>query len=110
MRRHEDLVVNYGVSCPELDFIVREAVRLGAYGARLTGAGFGGSAVILASKSRAKSVAEGVLGRYVREFPWSPKYFVVEASDGAASRGRHSLAVNVISYISRKFLVVLLCG
>jgi len=84
---HEDLAVNYRVSCPELDFVVREAVRLGAYGARLTGAGFGGSAVILASKSRAESVAEGVLSRYVREFPWSPKYFIIEASDGVSIVG-----------------------
>jgi len=81
---HEDLAVNYRVSCPELDFIVHEAVRLGAYGARLTGAGFGGSAVILASKSRAEAIAEEVLSEYVRKFPWSPKYFIVEASDGVS--------------------------
>ena len=79
---HRDLATNYGVSCPELDFIVREAVRLGAYGARLTGAGFGGSVIILASKDEVEFIAEGVLSSYVKEFPWSPKYFIVEASDG----------------------------
>jgi len=85
---HRDLATNYGVSCPELDFIVREAVRLGAYGARLTGAGFGGSAIILASKDKVEFIAEGVLSNYVKEFPWSPKYFIVEVSDGVNAVGR----------------------
>lgn len=40
---------DYEVSTPELDALVREARRGGALGARLTGAGLGGSAVILST-------------------------------------------------------------
>ncbi len=44
---HASLRDNLRVSCPELDAIVETALNAGAYGARLTGAGFGGSVVIL---------------------------------------------------------------
>lgn len=46
---HASLRDDYEVSTPELDALVREARLGGALGARLTGAGFGGSAVILAT-------------------------------------------------------------
>ena len=46
---HASLRDDYEVSTPELDALVREARRGGALGARLTGAGFGGSAVILST-------------------------------------------------------------
>jgi galactokinase len=41
------------VSVPEIDAMVRDAVDLGAYGARITGAGFGGCFVCLIDSSRA---------------------------------------------------------
>ena len=44
---HASLRDDYEVSCAELDTIVSSALELGAAGARLTGAGFGGCAVIL---------------------------------------------------------------
>ena len=46
---HASLRDDYEVSTPELDALVREARCGGALGARLTGAGFGGSAVILST-------------------------------------------------------------
>ncbi|MBM3470965.1 MAG: galactokinase [Armatimonadetes bacterium] len=44
---HRSLVEDYEVSTPELDRLVELAMEHGALGARLTGAGFGGSVVAL---------------------------------------------------------------
>ena len=44
---HEGLSRDYEVSCPELDFLVDEARRLGVTGARLMGGGFGGCTINL---------------------------------------------------------------
>ncbi|MCC3773190.1 galactokinase, partial [Streptomyces sp. UNOC14_S4] len=44
---HASLRDDFGVSCPELDLAVATANEAGAAGARMTGAGFGGSAVAL---------------------------------------------------------------
>jgi galactokinase len=38
---------DFRVSCPELDLAVETAVAAGALGARMTGGGFGGSAIAL---------------------------------------------------------------
>ncbi|ASJ07683.1 galactokinase [Thermococcus pacificus] len=81
-RAHWDIAKNYGVSSDELDFFVRKANELGAYGARLTGAGFGGSAIALVDRERAEELGRAILGEYQRAFPWRAEYFVVEPSDG----------------------------
>ncbi len=79
---HWDIARNYGVSCDELDFLVREANELGAYGARLTGAGFGGSAIALVDRKKGEELGRTILTEYRKIFPWSAGYFVVEPSDG----------------------------
>jgi galactokinase len=56
---HQSLRDDYQSTIPEADFIVESAVRHGAYGARLTGAGWGGAVVVLAPAEReARIVAE----------------------------------------------------
>ncbi len=50
---HESLRVDYEVSCAELDALVQAARDSGAAGARLTGAGFGGSVVMLSRRDEA---------------------------------------------------------
>ncbi|MHC4915022.1 MAG: galactokinase [Planctomycetota bacterium] len=55
---HRSLAEDFEVSCPELDTLVRLACELdGVYGARLTGAGFGGAAVVFCAASRTEEVA-----------------------------------------------------
>ena len=49
---HASLRHRLRVSCPELDRLVKTALRHGAGGARLTGAGFGGSVVIACERDR----------------------------------------------------------
>lgn len=57
---HCSLRDDFEVSCPELDTIVSTALRAGALGARITGGGFGGSAVVLVPGGEVRSVATAV--------------------------------------------------
>lgn len=61
---HDSLRDDYGVSTPALDEIVSVALDAGAAGARLTGAGFGGSAVVLCSAQTAPTVSEALKSRF----------------------------------------------
>ncbi|ASJ07809.1 galactokinase [Thermococcus siculi] len=83
---HWDLARNYDVSSEELDFFVRKAVEFGAYGAKLTGAGFGGSAIALVDSDRALDVAMRVTEEYIKHFNWEPDYHLVSPSDGVTVR------------------------
>ena len=47
MNQNHELLHELGLSCDELDFIVNRAIELGALGAKLTGTGGGGLALIL---------------------------------------------------------------
>jgi galactokinase len=58
---HESLRDDFEVSAPELDAVVAAALRAGALGARMTGAGFGGSAIALVAADREDPVREAVL-------------------------------------------------
>ncbi|MFJ3514267.1 galactokinase [Streptomyces sp. NPDC090131] len=59
---HVSLRDDYEVSCPELDLAVSTADAAGAYGSRMTGGGFGGSALALIDAD-----AEGPVTRAVTE-------------------------------------------
>jgi galactokinase len=62
---HTSLRDLYEVSCGELDRVVQLARSHGAcYGARLTGAGFGGCAVALVERDAAEALARDVERRY----------------------------------------------
>src|SRR5213595_3429187 len=61
---HQSLRADYEVSHPELDRLVELAREAGAVGARLTGAGFGGSIVALCRVERAPDVVAALRERY----------------------------------------------
>lgn len=61
---HESLRDLLRVSCAELDRLVEAAQESGALGARLTGAGFGGAAVVFCLEAQAERVAAGIEQRY----------------------------------------------
>jgi galactokinase len=63
---HQSLRDDYQVSIPELDQLVEAELHHGAVGARLTGAGFGGSTVALVEESRYEEFMQGVLQDYPR--------------------------------------------
>ncbi|MBS2963207.1 galactokinase [Actinocrinis puniceicyclus] len=58
---HRSLRDDFEVSCAELDLVVDAALEAGAHGARMTGGGFGGSAIALVSVGDARRVGERVL-------------------------------------------------
>ena len=80
---HADIAANYDASCRELDFVVDQAVERGAYGARLTGAGWGGAAVALVDAADAEAFARSLHERYCEQFPdHESRYHLVTPSDG----------------------------
>jgi galactokinase len=80
---HRSLRDDFAVSTPELDLLVDLAVEAGAYGARLTGAGFGGCVVALVAHDALDSVAIAITDRYRAEAGREPNAFAVAAVDGA---------------------------
>jgi galactokinase len=81
---HNSLRDLYEVSCPELDVMVNIARELdGCYGARLTGAGFGGCTVNLVEQQEADAFAKTLAERYVRETSREPRVYICHAADGA---------------------------
>ncbi len=60
---HASLRDDYEVSTPTLDAVVAAALEAGALGARMTGGGFGGAVVALATRERAEAVLQGTLER-----------------------------------------------
>lgn len=61
---HRSLQHDYQVSVPQLDLLVELALRHGALGARLTGAGFGGAIVALVADQHYPAFAQGLLADY----------------------------------------------
>ena len=64
---HESLRVDYECTCPELDVAVEAARAARAHGARMTGGGFGGSAIALVDADAVHDVAAAVADAYERE-------------------------------------------
>jgi galactokinase len=80
---HRSLRDDFEVSCPELDTIVAAATEAGALGARLTGAGFGGSAIVLVREGAVDAVEAAVMAAFAGCGFAPPACFRVEASPGA---------------------------
>lgn len=82
---HASLRDEYRVSCRELDCVVDTSVRSGlAWGAKMTGAGFGGCAVVLAHAGAAHRLAEHITSSFQRRFGRSCSPLAVQAGGGAA--------------------------
>ncbi len=65
LESHMSLRTNYEVSSPELDAFVEISEQLdGVYGARMTGAGFGGSAICLVNAENEKELADEIARKY----------------------------------------------
>ena len=81
---HRSLRDDYEVSCAELDTVVDVAVESGALGARMTGGGFGGSAVVLVGLARAEAVATAVAEAFAVRGYSPPQTIEIVACDGAS--------------------------
>lgn len=83
---HVSLRDLYEVSCPELDVMARIAQSLdGCYGARLTGAGFGGCTVNLVAKEKAGRFVSSLAAAYNLETGLRPEIYLCHASSGASA-------------------------
>ncbi|HET7356323.1 MAG TPA: galactokinase [Nocardioidaceae bacterium] len=80
---HASLRDDFEVSCPELDTVVDAATAAGALGARMTGGGFGGSAIALVARERLSAVTEGVAAAFVRRGWRQPAFLEATAGRGA---------------------------
>lgn len=84
---HASLRDDYEVSCPELDLAVDSAMAAGAVGARMTGGGFGGSAIALVGEDRVRPVADAVAAAFADAGFRPPRFLVAVPSDGAERVG-----------------------
>ena len=80
---HASLRDDYEVSSPELDTAVEAAVAAGAVGARMTGAGFGGSAIALVETALAGRLADRARDAFAAAGFGPPQVTAVIPSDGA---------------------------
>lgn len=81
---HRSLRDDYEVSSAALDAMV-DAMRSaeGVYGARLTGAGFGGCAVALVQPGREQAVADAIFEKYPKAANIWPEVYISQAGPGA---------------------------
>jgi galactokinase len=80
---HVSLRDDYRVSAVELDVTVDTALAAGALGARMTGAGFGGSAIALVSSADLPEVQQAVNEEFERRSWTAPRLFTTVPSRGA---------------------------
>ncbi|MFD4699719.1 galactokinase [Streptomyces niveus] len=80
---HTSLRDDLRVSCPELDLVVSSSLAAGALGARMTGGGFGGSAVVLTQSADADTVTKAILESFTASGHTAPRVFPAVPSRGA---------------------------
>jgi galactokinase len=79
---HESLRTDYRSTIAEADAIVELAMEQGAHGARLTGAGWGGSVVVLAADDRSARVLAEVVRGFRDRFGREPAVWSTRAASG----------------------------
>ncbi len=82
---HASLRDDYQSSCPEADLLVDALVRHGAYGARLTGAGWGGAVIALAPEAAEHGMLTAVQAEYRAAYGRVPVAWVTKAAAGVRS-------------------------
>ena len=80
---HTSLRDDLRISCAELDLVVSAANAAGAIGSRMTGGGFGGSAVVLVEEVDAEPVTKSILEAFASAGYTAPRVFPAVPSAGA---------------------------
>ncbi|MGC0331456.1 galactokinase [Streptomyces sp. SAI-170] len=80
---HASLRDDFRISCPELDLVVDTALASGALGARMTGGGFGGSAIVLAEATDVDTITKAVEEAFAAASFTAPRVFEAVPSPGA---------------------------
>ncbi len=80
---HRSLRDDFEVSWPEADVAVGAALAAGALGARMTGGGFGGSAIALVPDTGAAQVEAAIQAAYADRGWTEPEFLTAVPSDAA---------------------------
>jgi len=80
---HISMRDDFEISVPELDLAVETAQANGAIGARMTGGGFGGAAIVLVPTEGISRVQVAIDGAFAENGYLQPTMFTVSASEGA---------------------------
>lgn len=80
---HASMREDFEISCPELDLAVDAARSHGAIGARMTGGGFGGSAIALTPVRYEQQVRDAVVRAFTDAGFTAPDIFTVTPAAGA---------------------------
>ncbi|ALE05091.1 galactokinase [Arthrobacter sp. ERGS1:01] len=80
---HASMRDDFEISCPELDLAVDTALANGALGARMTGGGFGGSAIALIPAAAETAVRDAVMAAFAGSGFSAPDIFAVSPAPGA---------------------------
>jgi galactokinase len=84
LESHASMRDDFEISVPELDTAVSAATAAGALGARMTGGGFGGSAIALLPRDEVDSARRAVERAFAMHGFTGPECFVVTAEGPAA--------------------------
>ncbi|MFI6161987.1 galactokinase [Micromonospora haikouensis] len=80
---HASMRDDFEITVPEVDTAVEAALAAGAYGARMTGGGFGGCVLALVDADRADAVADAVTTRYAERGFRAPGFHLATPAPGA---------------------------
>jgi galactokinase len=80
---HESMRDDYEITVPEVNLAVEVALAQGAYGARMTGGGFGGCVLALVDAPAAPAIVSAVAEAFARRGYTAPASFVATPSAGA---------------------------
>jgi len=79
---HRSMAADFEASCAEADLLVAAAEEGGAWGARLTGAGWGGMVLVLAPERRAERVVASMQRAFAAVHGGLPRVWTVRAASG----------------------------
>ena len=80
---HASMRDDFEITVPQVDVAVQAALEAGAYGARMTGGGFGGCVLALVDSDRAEATAAAVSAAYAERDFTAPTSWVAVAGPGA---------------------------
>jgi galactokinase len=84
---HESPKNDYEVSTDKLDYLVKELSKInGVHGARLMGAGFGGSVIGIVKKEVVDEIIDIVRTGFLKEFNYTPDFIECLPSDGTIKK------------------------
>ncbi|HLT11172.1 MAG TPA: galactokinase [Micromonosporaceae bacterium] len=80
---HASMRDDFEITVPEVDVAVEAAISAGAYGARMTGGGFGGCVLALVESAGEIEVRAAIESAYAAHGFTAPTFYPAEASDAA---------------------------